>query len=70
MMAGLSVYTLYVELAHHYMFDTTEDSCFCNNGVCYGYGRYVMEMAENVTGIMAEYVKYTGREIGLRNMDN
>ena len=36
MMAGLSVYTLYVELAHHYMFGTTEDSCFCNPGVWYG----------------------------------
>ena len=34
MLAGLSVNTLYVELAHHYMFGTTEDSCFCNPKVC------------------------------------
>ena len=37
MLAGLSMNTLYVELAHHYMFGTTEDSCFCNPRVCYGY---------------------------------
>ena len=30
---------------------------------------YVMDMAENDTKIMAEYVEYNSREIDLRNID-
>ena len=37
--------------------------------LCYGYGRYVMDVAENDRGIMEEYVKYNGRESGLKNND-
>ena len=33
------------------------------------YGRYIMDMAENDTKIMAKYVEYNGREIDLRNID-
>ena len=62
MLAGLSEYTLYVELAHHYMFDTTEDSCFCNPGVCYGLWQ-IYGYGRECAGIMAENVEYNGTEL-------
>ena len=65
MLAELSVNTLYVELAHHYMFGTTEDSCFCNPGVCYGLDMMCTIYDDNVMDMMDMMaVLWIGYDVG------